>query len=106
MKTITEPIINRRIFFEIASAGVAGYFLSPLDVLAQAGTTYQKPAVVMNSARYAIFILLAGAPSHVDTFGLKVRPLAPGNFQPNTFAGVAFPAGLLPHLSVQLAQFG
>src|SRR5881397_4072526 len=72
MKTITEPIINRRIFFEIASAGVAGYFLSPLDVLAQAGTTYQKPAVVMNSARYAIFILLAGAPSHVDTFDLKV----------------------------------
>ncbi|PYS54367.1 MAG: hypothetical protein DMG13_08385 [Acidobacteria bacterium] len=105
MKTITEPIINRRIFFEIASAGVAGYFLSPLDVLAQAGTTYQKPAVVMNSARYAIFILLAGAPSHVDTFDLKVGPWTPANFQPTTFDGVDFPAGLLPNLSYQWGQF-
>jgi hypothetical protein len=97
-------IINRRVFFEIAGAGVAGYFVSPLDLRAQSGAT-QKPAVVMNTARNAIFILLAGAPSHVDTFDLKVGPWTPANFTPTTRDGVDFPAGLLPTLTSQWGKF-
>jgi hypothetical protein len=90
-------VINRRIFFKLTGAGVAGYFLSPLDLGAQAAIT-QQPALVLNSAKNAIFILLTGAASHVDTFDLKVGPWTPANFAPATFDGVDFPAGLLPAL--------
>ena len=97
-------IINRRIFFEIAGAGVTGYFVSPLELLAQVGTP-QTSAVVLNSARNLIFVLLAGAPSHVDTFDLKVGPWTPANFTPTTMDGVDFPSGLFPTLSSQWGTF-
>ena len=97
-------LINRRIFFEITGAGVAGYFLSPLDLAAQTSIT-QEPAVVLNSAKNAIFMLLTGAASHVDTFDLKVGPWTPANFAPTTLDGVDFPAGLLPALSSQWGKF-
>jgi hypothetical protein len=103
MKPISSPVINRRIFFEIAGAGVAGYFLSPLDLGAQVIT--QKPAIMLNSARNAIFILLTGAASHVDTFDLKVGPWTPVNFTPTTLDGVDFPSGLLPTLTQQWGKF-
>src|SRR5215472_1494020 len=97
-------IINRRIFFEIAGAGVTGYFVSPLELLAQVGTP-QTSAVVLNSARNLIFVLLAGAPSHVDTFDLKVGPWTPANFTPTSMDGVDFPSGLFPTLSSQWGTF-
>ena len=97
-------IINRRVFFEIAGAGVAGYFVSPLEMLAQGGAV-QRPAVVLNSAKNAIFILLTGAASHVDTFDLKVGPWTPANFAPTTRDGVDFPAGLFPTLASQWGKF-
>jgi hypothetical protein len=93
-------IINRRVFFEIAGAGVAGYFVSPLEMLAQGGAV-ERPAVVLNSAKNAIFILLTGAASHVDTFDLKVGPWTPANFAPTTLDGVDFPAGIFPTLASQ-----
>jgi hypothetical protein len=95
-----ERIINRRIFFEVAGAGVAGYFLSPVDLLAQAGS-YQGPAAILNTAKNVVFVLLAGAPSQVDTFDLKVGPWTPANFVPTSINGVDFPAGLLPGLASQ-----
>ncbi len=104
MKPTKETVINRRIFFEIAGAGLAGYFLSPLDLGAQAGTT-QKPAVLLNSARNVVFVLLTGAASHVDTFDLKVGPWTPANFAPATLDGVDFPTGLLPTLASQWGRF-
>jgi hypothetical protein len=104
MKPINNSIINRRIFFEIAGAGVAGYFLSPLDLSAQVSIT-QKPAIVLNSAKNAIFVLLTGAASHVDTFDLKVGPWTPAIFAPTTLDNVDFPAGLLPTLTQQWGRF-
>ena len=44
MKPLNEQVINRRIFFEIAGAGIAGYFLSPMDLGAQIAPTTQQPA--------------------------------------------------------------
>jgi hypothetical protein len=103
MKPLASSVINRRIFFEIAGAGVAGYFLSPLDLGAQIVT--QKPAIMLNSARNAIFILLTGAASHVDTFDLKVGSWTPATFTPTTLDGVDFPSGLLPTLTQQWGKF-
>jgi Protein of unknown function (DUF1501) len=99
-----DRIINRRIFFEIAGAGVAGYFLSPFDTFAQVGS-YQGDAAILNTARYVIFIQLAGAPSQVDTLDLKVGAWTPPDFNPTTINGVDFPAGLLPGLASQSARF-
>src|SRR5262245_33984511 len=97
-------IINRRVFFELTGAGVAGYFVSPLNLFGQSGVT-QKPAVVLNKAENAIFILLTGAASHTDTFDLKVGPWTPANFMPTTLDGVDFPAGLFPTLASQWGRF-
>lgn len=99
-----DRIINRRVFFELTGAGVAGYFLSPLDLFAQSGS-YQSQAAILNTAKNVIFILLAGAPSHIDTFDLKVGPWTPQDFGPTTINGVDFPEGLMPSLASQASLF-
>jgi len=101
MKPTNGQVINRRIFFEIAGAGVAGYFLSPMDLGAQIAPTTQQPAILLNTARNVVFVLLPGAPSHTDMFDLKVGSWTPANFAPTTLNGVDFPAGLLPTLTSQ-----
>jgi hypothetical protein len=99
-----DRIINRRVFFEITGAGVAGYFLSPFDTFAQGGS-YQGEATILNTAKYVIFIQLAGAPSQVDTFDLKVGPWTPQDFAPTTINGVDFPQGLMPSLASQAGRY-
>jgi len=99
-----DRIINRRLFFEITGAGVAGYFLSPVDTCAQSGS-YSGQATILNTARYVIFIQLAGAPSQVDTFDLKVGSWTPADFAPTTLNGADFPAGLMPNLAAQASRF-
>jgi len=99
-----DRIINRRVFFELTGAGVAGYFLSPLDLAAQSGS-YQTQARILNTAKNVIYILLAGAPSQIDTFDLKAGPWTPENFRPATINGIDFPEGLLPNLAAQFSSF-
>jgi hypothetical protein len=97
-------IIDRRLFFKIAATGVGGYFLSPLDLSAQNPIVTMDPnALIQNTAKNAIFILMAGAPSHTDTFDLKVGPWTPADFNPTTINGIDWPSGLLTTLSNQLS---
>jgi hypothetical protein len=95
------PIIDRRVFFKIAATGVTGYFASPvLDTIAQSGPVTSDPnAPLLNTARNVIYILLAGAPSQIDTFDLKVGPWTPQDFAPTTINGVDWPGGLLNNLA-------
>ena len=60
-----------------------------------------------NTAQNVIFILLAGAPSHTDTFDLKVVPglTSPASFAPETVNGILWPTGLLPKLGQMTSQF-
>ena len=59
-----------------------------------------------NTAKNVIFILLAGAPSHTDTFDLKVvSGVTPASFNPDTINGTLFPTGLLPKLATHLGDF-
>ena len=97
-----EPIIDRRLFFKIAATGVAGYFASPMELAAQSTTTWNPQAKILNTAKNAIFILLAGAPSQTDTFDLKVGPWTPADFAPWTLDGVDWPGGFLPGLGYEL----
>ena len=51
-----------------------------MDLGAQIATTTQQPAILLNTAKNVVFVLLPGAPSHTDTFDLKVGSWTPANF--------------------------
>jgi Protein of unknown function (DUF1501) len=96
-----KSIIDRRVFFKIAATGVAGYFVSPLQTMAQIVTT-TPGATILGSARNCIFVLLAGGASHMDTFDLRVGSWTPADFAPTTINGIDWPNGLMPTLGAQL----
>jgi hypothetical protein len=95
-----ESIIDRRVFFKIAATGVAGYFASPMPTSAQIVTSSSQ-ATIFGTAKYCIYVLLAGAPSQIDTLDLHVGAWTPQNFAPTTINGIDWPAGLLPNLATQ-----
>jgi len=99
-----RPVGTRRQFFQLLGTGVSGYFLTGTKALAQQTAPWPAAAVgTQNRARNAVFILLAGGASHVDTFDLKVIPgVTPADFRPETINGVLFPAGILPKTAEQL----
>jgi hypothetical protein len=97
-----KSIVNRRVFFKVAATGVTGCLVSPMRLFAQQSPSL--PSVALQStARNVVFVMLPGAPSHVDTFDLKVGPWTPANFTPSTVNGVDWPTGLLPQLERQLS---
>jgi hypothetical protein len=97
-----SSIINRRVFFKVAATGVTGCMISPQKLFSQSGIT--SPVNILGTAKNVVFVLLPGAPSHVDTFDLKVGAWTPANFTPATVNGLDWPTGLLPNLGTQLSQ--
>ncbi len=98
-----RPHISRRTFFELVGTGVTGSYLASrahaVEACESASVTTQ------NKARNVIFILLAGAPSHTDTFDLKmVNGVTPASFNPATINGLLWPTGLLPKIGQQLPK--
>ncbi len=99
-----RPHWTRRRFFELVGTGVSGAFLA--ERYARAADTTSSGATPQNTARNVIFILLAGAPSHVDTFDLKeLSGVTPASFNPTTVNGLRWPMGLLPNLGAMLGDF-
>lgn len=98
------PMIGRRTFFKATAAGLSGMFLAPLarDVAAMSLNRTAGGAKLTGRARNCIFILLNGAPSHSDTFDLKVGSYTPADFNPTSEKGIFFPQGLMPNLYNQL----
>lgn len=99
-----RPHWTRRGFFELLGAGVSGAFLTRQYARAAEITRYAGvTANPKNTAKNVIFILLNGAPSHTDTFDLKmVQGVTPTTFNPDTINGLLFPTGLLPNLTKNL----
>ncbi|HUS06568.1 MAG TPA: DUF1501 domain-containing protein [Bryobacteraceae bacterium] len=96
-----RPHFTRRHLFEVVGAGITGATLvgraTAAEVSAQASVT------TINQAKNVIFILLAGAPSHTDTFDLKmVNGITPADFNPAEVSGLQWPTGLLPKLAGKL----
>ena len=92
---------SRRVFFQHLGAAVGGYFLlpaRPMETIARAAQT----STGIGTAKNVIFILLQGAPSHVDTFDLKTGPWTPAYFNPTAYDGVLWPQGLMPKLADQM----
>src|ERR1700724_676225 len=100
----SRPYVSRRQFFQVLGAGITGSFLLPRIGHADQLTTTQA-ATTQNTAKNVIFILLAGAISHTDTFDLKVvNGVTPSNFQPTMTNGLNWPMGLLPKIGAQLGD--
>jgi Protein of unknown function (DUF1501) len=99
-----RPHWTRRQFFQIAGTALTGSYLA--ERYARAADVNAASVTTVNKAKNVIFILLAGAPSHTDTFDLKViNGVTPASFAPDTVNGVLFPTGLLPKLTQQLPNF-
>ena len=96
-----RPHWTRRQFFQLAGAGLTGSYLA--QRYAKAATVTNSGAQTKNTAKNVIFLLLAGAPSHTDTFDLKVVPgVTPTSFAPTTANGVLWPFGLMPKMGALL----
>ena len=99
-----RPHWTRRRFFEILGAGVTGAFLPRRYARAAELANYGGGAAnPKGTAKNVIFLFLNGAPSHIDTFDLKMVPgVTPATFNPETIHGMAFPTGLMPKLAQNL----
>ncbi len=97
-----RPHFTRRQLFQIFGAGVTASCMigkpAPAGVIVD-----QRTVTPRNTAKNVIFILMAGAPSHIDTFDFKpVAGVTPADFNPTDMNGVAWPVGLMPKLGGQL----
>jgi hypothetical protein len=99
-----KPHLSRRRFLNLAGAGVTASWLAPS--LPAAPVINSTPVTMQSKATNVIFILLAGAPSHTDTFDFKfINGVTPTAFAPDPTNGVAFPTGLMPKLANMMDQF-
>ncbi len=98
----SRPGLSRRNFFRVMGTGLTGYYfanvVNPPEVLAS------SRVATRGTATHCIFVLLTGAPSHVDTFDLKEGAWTPANFEPTSYGGLRFPRGLLPRIAEQLPR--
>ena len=101
-----RPHWTRRNFFQLAGAGITASFLAK-EAKAQASDTCTSQSMTtINKATNVIFILMAGAPSHVDTFDFKntagVTPAAaaPRNGERHPLAHRNFPQARRHHQPV------
>jgi hypothetical protein len=96
-----RPHLSRRSFFQLTGAGVTMACLAQPLV---AGTVItSQPVTMQNTAKYCIFVLMAGAPSHTDMFDLKViNGVTPSTYAPSMIGGINWPTGLMPKLATRL----
>ena len=99
-----RPHLSRRSFFNVAGAGLGGAWLLNREADACTVQTVQK-VTTKNTAKNVIFVLMTGAPSHTDTFDLKViNGTTPAAMTPTTFSGINWPVGLMPKMAQQLSK--
>ena len=95
--------VGRRDFVRIGSAGLMAAatadHLRPFETRAQADVT------PLNTADACIFIKLAGAMSHMDTFSVKVGAWTPAGFAVQTRGGITLSNRLFPRLLQQTNKF-
>lgn len=94
-----NPHFSRRVFFRHLATAVGGYYLLPSRPME---TVAKAAASPMGTAKNCLFIHLAGAPSHMDTFDLKEGAWTPAFFNPTSYGEIRWPQGLMPKLADQL----
>src|SRR4051794_10901087 len=98
-----RPHATRREWFKIVGAGVTASVLS--GKLHGSVVVNSNPVTPVRTAKNVIFILMAGAPSAVDTFDFKMYDgVTPADFNPTKVSGIDWPVGLLPKLATHLPE--
>ncbi|MBI2815947.1 MAG: DUF1501 domain-containing protein [Acidobacteria bacterium] len=98
---VDRPHLTRRQFFQLSAAGVSASFLA--GELRAGDIVQQANVATQNRAKNCILILMAGAPSHTDTFDLKmVNGVTPSAVNPATINGILWPTGIFPKLADQI----
>ena len=96
-----RPHWTRRQFFQLSGGLVTGSILA--ERYSRAAEISSAGVATQNKARNVVFILLAGAPSHTDTFDFKmIDGVTPTSFKPDQIKGIQWPTGLLPKLAERL----
>lgn len=91
-----RPHWNRRMFFQHLASAVGGYFVLP-SIVAPARV---KAAVTpIATAKNVVFVLMAGGPSHIDTFDLKMTPQTPSAFNPTQYGDILWPQAIMPKIA-------
>ena len=105
VRSFSEKLhLSRRNFLNMAAAGVTASWLAP--GMSAAPVIKSTPVTTKNKAKNVIFILLTGAPSHTDTFDLKVLDgITPSTFNSATINGLDFPTGIMPRLAAVANDF-
>jgi hypothetical protein len=99
-----RPDATRRHFLELVGTGLTASFLARHP--ARAAEVSTAAVTAKNTAQNVIFVLMAGAPSHVDTFDFKlVNGVTPASFNPETIGSMYFPTGLMPKLATMTDSF-
>ena len=94
-----QPQLSRRLFFRHFASAVGGYFLLPTRPMETVARAAGSP---ISTAKNCIFVLMAGGPSHVDTFDLKEGSWTPSFMAPTSFGDLRFPQGLMPAIAGQI----
>ena len=98
------PSFSRRRFFELAGTGIAGSYLANVLAPPRRLEAATSPAL-KGTARNAIFVFMAGGPSHSDLWDLKEGAWTPAAFAPTTFGGgIRFAQGLMPNIAENLGR--
>ena len=92
--------LSRRHLFRVAGTAIVGSYFA--DVLRPPRLEAAAAPALQGTARNCIFIFMAGAPSHSDTWDLKEGAWTPAAFAPTSFGGVRFAQGLMPKIAEQL----
>ncbi len=92
----SRPQLSRRMLFRHAASALGGYFLlpsRPMETVAKAAPS------TIGTAKNVIFVLLAGGPSHADTFDLKEGTWTPSFLAPTSYGDIRWPQGIMPTLA-------
>ena len=84
------------------ATGIGTHQLSFANARTLAGKSGITPR---GSAENLILVFLRGAPSHMDTFDLKLGSWTPDNFAPVTKGDLVLPSGIFPNLVQQTDKF-
>ena len=101
-----RPFASRRNFLRLGGSALTMSWLAG-NAKADEVRIDKLNVPLLNKAKNCIFILLSGAPSHVDTFDLKITSgVTPVDvFKPETVSGMLLPTGIMPKLSAMTADF-
>jgi hypothetical protein len=93
-------MLTRREALRIGSVSLGSYLFTPFNVRAS------RPVSPLGSARFCIFVMLDGGPSHVDAWDLKEGKWTPPDFDVKEIRpGVKWPMALYPNLAKQMDRF-